>query len=372
MMKIFSDLKMRFNEISKRLTRITENEPLSLLSIVLIVLLDLFVLVNLFIGLNDTTKQLTSPDEYIPNVCREIIINKTWVEENRISELSNLILRDQRSYWEIEVDKKAKHPICKGLYATIKDIKGNKELISNFDQRDKLVKRYNSYDAYQKQINPKVDKILSDIKRIDEKINAFAVVKGFWLTVERNGALAETLTKDLRRINFTYPIKRLVIRLIFLLPVIVLLFLWNSASIRRNKHLQTFISSHLLIVSFIPAFFEICQAVYDVIPHQIFKKVIEFLESWNLIAIWYYILIIIAIFLSLLFIYILQKKLFTKERLLKRRLEKKKCIDCGRPLPYQLQFCPFCGVSQKLTCKNCQQETLQGAPFCIYCGKEQL
>lgn len=369
-MKLFSQLKMRSIDISNRLTRITENEPLSLMSTILVVFLDLFVLVSIFYGLSDQTKQLTSPDEYIPNICREIIIDKKWVEENRISELSNLILRDQRSYWEIEPEKKDKHPICRDIYASIKAMKGDKELILRFEERDKLVKRYNSYDAYQKQINPEVAKILSEIKGIDENINALPLVKGFWLTVEKKGASAETLTKDLRKINFTYPIKRLLIRLLFLLPILVLLFLWNSTSIRKNKYLQAFISSHLLIVSFIPTFFEICRTVFDIIPHQIFKKVMEFLESWNLIAIWYYILIILAILLSLVLIYIFQKKLFTKERLLRRRLEKKKCIDCGRPLPYQLQFCPFCSVSQTLLCKNCHQETLQGATFCIHCGKE--
>jgi len=249
-------------------------------------------------------------------------------------------------------------------------MKSNKSLISYFDERDKLVKRYHSYDDYQKQNNPSVDKILTDIKAIDERINTLDVVKGFWFTVEKKGVLAETLTKDLRRINFTYPIKRLVIRLLFLLPVFVLLFIWNSTSIRKNRYLQAFISSHLLIVSLIPAFFEVCHAVFDIIPHKLLKKVMEFLESWNLIAIWYYILIILAIFLSLFLIYILQKKVFTKEKLMRRRLEKKKCIDCGKPLPYQLLYCPFCGVSQKLTCKNCHQETLQGATFCIHCGKE--
>jgi hypothetical protein len=368
--KIFSQIKIRSNEIGNRLTRITESEPLSLLSIVLIVLLDLFVLVNLFIGLNDQTKQLTSPDEYVPNVCREIIIDKNWVEENKMSELSNLILPEQRSYWELEPDKNEKHPICKDLDVKIRDMKSNKRLISYFDERDKLFKQYNSYDDYQKQIDPAVDKILTDIKDIDGKINTMDEVKGFWITVEKKVGLSETLTKDLQRINFTYPMKRLGIRILFLLPVFVLLFFWNSASIRKNRYLQAFISSHLLIVSLIPAFFEVCQAVFDIIPRKLLKKVMEFLESWNLIAIWYYILIVLAVLLSLFFIYILQKKVFTKDKLMRRRLEKKKCIDCGRPLPYQIHFCPFCGVSQKLTCKNCHQETLQGATFCTHCGKE--
>jgi hypothetical protein len=335
----------------------------------LVVLLDLFILVSLFTGLNDQTKQLTSPNEYIPRVCREIIIDKNWVNENRISALSNLILQGQKSYWENAPDNKYKHPICEDIYVAIMDMKGNKELISYFAERDKLFKRYSSYDFYQKQTNPEVDKILADIEFIDKKINALDVVNNFWATIEEKGALSETLTTDFRRINLTYPTKRLGLQILFLLPVIVLLFLWNSASIRKNRYLQTFISSHLLIVSFIPAFLQICQAVFDIIPHNIFKKVIKFLETWNLIAVWYYVLMVGAILLSLFLIYLLQKKVFTKERLARRRLEKRKCVDCGSPLPYQLQCCPFCGGSQNVTCKNCHQETLQGASFCIQCGK---
>ena len=105
-----------------------------------------------------------------------------------------------------------------------------------------------------------------------KRLIALDVVKGFWGKIEKKVTLSETLTSDLRKINFTYPIKRLGLRILFLLPVIILLFLWNSASIRKNRYLQTFISSHLLIVSFIPAFFEICQAVFDIIPRKLFQE----------------------------------------------------------------------------------------------------
>jgi hypothetical protein len=369
-MRIISELKMRSREISSRLTRIAENEPLSRLSIALVVLLDLFVLFTLFTGLSEQTKQLTSPDDYIPSVCREIIIDKNWAAERRIPELSRLILQYDRSYWEIKPDKKDKHPICKGLCTTIKEMQDDKTLIAYFDERDKLIKRYDSYDNFQKLKNPEVDKILAGIKSIDEKINALVVVKGFWATIEKKGALSATLIKDLQKINFTFPMKQLLLRLLFLLPVIAVFYIWNSANIQKSRYLQTFISSHLLIVSMIPAFFEVCQAAFDIIPRHLFKKVMEFLESWNLIAIWYYILMMVAVLLSLFLIYILQKKVFTKERLIKKRLEQKKCIECGRPRVHPVQFCPFCGSSQKLTCINCQQETLQGAPFCIRCGKK--
>jgi len=361
-------LRTRFTEISTRLTRITENEPLSMVSIGLVVLLDLFILINLFNGLNEQTRQLTSPEAYIPTVCRQIIIEKNWVEETRGQELSQLILRDQRSYWEPLPDRKDKHPICRDLDAAITKMKGDKTLLAYFEERDKLVKRYRSYDSYQKQTDPETDKILADIRGLDEKINAVPVVAGFWAAVEAKSVLSATLTKDLRWINFTFPLKRLAVNILFLLPVIVVLYLWNSASIRKNRYLQTFISSHLLIVSFIPAFFEVCHAVFDLIPHQLFREIMAFLESWHLTAIWYYLLMIAAVAAALFLIYLFQKKVFTKERLMKRRLEKKKCIDCGRPLAQALPYCPFCGGSQQATCPHCRQETLQGASFCTRCG----
>lgn len=367
---MFSRLKIRSNEIRNRLTRITENEPLSLLSTVLIIFLDLFVLVNLFNGLDNQSKQLTSPGEFIPYVCRDIVIDKNWVDENKISELSNLVLKDQRSYWELDLDNEAKHPICEDLYVKIKAMKGNKSLITYFDERDKLVKRYNSYDDYQKQINSTAREILNDIAAVDQKINALGEVNEFWTMIGKKSALSETLTKDLQVINFTYPVKRLAVRILFLIPVFVLLLLWNSRSMKRNRNLQAFVSSHLIIISLIPAFFELCQAVFDIIPHKIFRKLIEILEACNLIAIWYYVLIILAIFVSLLLIFFLQKKVFTREKLMRRRLEKKKCVDCGRPLSSQPAFCPFCGSAQKVICKNCNQDTFRGAAHCTQCGKE--
>lgn len=363
-------LKTRFSEISARLTRITENEPLSMVSIGLVVLLDLFILVNLFNGLNEQTRQLTSPEAYIPTVCRQIVIDKNWVAETKMQDLSQLILRDQRSYWEPLPDRKDKHPICQDLDAAITKMKDDKTLLAFFEERDKLVKRYRSYDSHQKQTDPEADKILADIRLIDEKINAVPVVAGFWATVEARSALSETLTKDLRRINFTFPLKRLAVNILFLLPVIVILYLWNSASIRKNRYLQTFISSHLLIVSFIPAFFEVCRAVFDLIPHRLLREIMAFLELWHLTAIWYYLLMAAAVAAALFLIYLFQKKVFTKERLMKRRLEKKKCIDCGRPLAQTLPFCPFCGGSQQATCPHCRQETLQGASFCTRCGRK--
>ena len=63
----------RFAEMKDRLTKLGEHEPLSALSFIAILLLDVFVLVILFWWLADTTKgQLTTPENLVPYTCQNI------------------------------------------------------------------------------------------------------------------------------------------------------------------------------------------------------------------------------------------------------------------------------------------------------------
>ena len=49
----------------------------------------------------------------------------------------------------------------------------------------------------------------------------------------------------------------------------------------------------------------------------------------------------------------------------------KKCIKCGREIPEYAQFCPYCGAPQtppKTVCPNCGKEIPPDVAFCPYCG----
>lgn len=359
-----------FLDFHKRLTKIKDSEPLSPLSFILIIFLDIFILVNIFIGLNNQVEQLVSPEEYIPSICRDIIINEKWVEENRINKLSNIILNQYRSYYYSEEDKNPKHPICVKIIERLEQFKKNEKLIELFKDRDKLITKYNSYDSFQKENNSNVITILRRIEFTNNKINNNSEVKKFWEIINEKTKLSKELSSDLRKANFIFPIKRLLIEFLFLIPLLFIFIFWNNKSIKKGRHLQIFISSHLIVVALIPVFFEICHAVFEIIPKKILKTFIEFLESLKLIAIWHYILTIIAILITLFLIYFIQKKVFNKERLIKRRFIKKQCINCGKKINYEIEFCPYCGNNQKIKCKNCNNLTFKGCNYCTNCGSK--
>src|SRR5512139_420376 len=138
----------------------------------------------------------------------------------------------------------------------------------------------------------------------------------FALVANVSEADRKAMVEELRRLNFWYPAKRLAMEMLFLLPLLAAFYFWNAKSIAGNRPFQALVSSHLLVVVLIPVFFKVVELVYDVIPRKLLRQVIELLESLKLVAIWYYLLIGVAIVTALALVYLFQKKLFSREKLL--------------------------------------------------------
>jgi RNA polymerase subunit RPABC4/transcription elongation factor Spt4 len=95
----------------------------------------------------------------------------------------------------------------------------------------------------------------------------------------------------------------------------------------------------------------------------------DLLESLKLVAIWHYLVIAVAVAAALFLIYIFQKKLFSREKLIERRIAKGQCQECGKHLPAGSAACPFCGFAQFRSCSSCGKLTLVYGKFCRECGK---
>ena len=67
-------------------------------------------------------------------------------------------------------------------------------------------------------------------------------------------------------------------------------------------------------------------------------------------------------------IYILQKKYFTKDRVIKIRLNKGQCPKCGDVLPPQPFFCSSCGGEVGKKCPKCGGFTKLMDKYCSMCG----
>jgi RNA polymerase subunit RPABC4/transcription elongation factor Spt4 len=400
-MSVGAKFKGKLVNIKTHLTRL-DDQQLGKAALIIIVLLDIFILIAIFNGLEEHTKQFSSPYEYIPNACREIVINRHWNPTNRTDNLSQIIVSSSTSYYQIEEKKKERHPVCVAYVDLFDQIKNDKVLTSIFEDRHKSEREAKelqrgidnlkgAYDtslletmAKQQESQTKVDATKTDFQQkanalnilknrivsLEQTINGDAKVKLLW---EKLQDLREQdrqkLVTDLRRLNFWYPVKRMGMQMIFLLPLFAAFYAWNSTSIKKSRGVQTLVSSHLLAVSFIPIFCKIIETIYDIIPKILLKKIIDLLESLKLVAIWHYLVIALAVAAALFLIYIFQKKLFSHGKLIERRISKGACQQCGKHLPAGSQACPFCGFAQFKTCSDCSNLMHVYSKYCRKCGK---
>lgn len=395
-----ASIKDLFGRARKNLTSL-DDQPLGKAALVIILFLDLFILTSIFNGLDQHTRQLASPDEYIPSACRQIVIDLRWNDANRMENLAGIVVKHSTSYYRIEERKKNLHPVCAPYVSLIEEMKNDRELTGAFETRNKHLqearelrreinavkgaydtslletiagqdKGQASVDALKKQIRDRsstLDRLTRQISAIEAAISRNERIQKLWqLVAGIQEADRAALKDDLRTLNFWFPLKRLGMQLLFLLPLFAAFYVWNGATIRHDRGVQTLVSSHLLVVSFIPILFKIIEAVYDIIPKKLLKRLIALLESLKLVAIWYYLVIALAIAAALVLIYVFQKKLFSRGKMLERRIARGLCQQCGRQMPAGSPACPFCGFAQFTDCKKCGKPTFVYGNHCRECG----
>jgi len=368
-------MKINFlQQLTKRkehLFKIKSDESLNFFSILILIFLDIFILINVFDGLENQSKVLTRPNEYIPYICRDIIIDSNWIENNKIDKLSKVILSQKRNYYYSNPYKiKKAHIECKPILEVLKNIQDDKKILSTLTKRDKLNKSYSNLDEYQKRLENQGKKILLEIKTLDSEINNNRTVIKFWKLLKKQERISEILVKDLRYINYIFPLKKLLVEFIFLVPLMIFFGLWNIISLKKGKNIQGLLSTHLSIVVFIPVFIKLCETIFHIIPDKLITSFIEYLQSIKLIGLWNYILTIIASAFALLLIYISQKKVFNKEKTMIRRFYKNRCVICGTQLKENEDHCFECGSSQKRECPHCKRLTYKMSKYCIHCGEK--
>lgn len=397
-------VKEKLGRVKSNLTSL-DNQPLGKAVLIIILFLDIFILTAIFNGLSDHTRQLTAPEEYIPSACRQMVIDRSWTPTNRIENLAQLVNGHNTSYYyRPQPARRERHPACSPYLTLLDQIKNDKALVSSFDERMKaereaqeLQRRIDqlkgSYDtslleaiAHQPEPATEVDATRAEFKQktvrlnslknaiaaLEETINANPTVAALWARLQTSqNSDRQTLLHELRRLNYWYPVKKLAMQLLFLLPLFAVFYAWNNASIRGNRGLQTLVSSHLLVVSFIPIFCKLIETVYDIIPKKLLHTLITLLTSLKLVAIWHYLIMALAIAATLFLIYLFQKKLFSRDKLIERRIAKGECQQCGKHLPNGARACPFCGYVQFSPCPTCGKPKHAQSRHCWACGAGQ-
>ena len=165
---------MRFSILPKiqsvfsRLRSINKDEPLSGLSLVIIVFLDIFVLVTLFQGLSDQTASFTTPSDVIPYNCQTIAIDTgNYDKQQKI----NQILSQARNFqYDTYVSYKytpsegrhpeALHPECLKIEELFGKMRSDETFYKLLDARDQILNRKSSIESEIDRLRGSYDTVL--------------------------------------------------------------------------------------------------------------------------------------------------------------------------------------------------------------------
>ena len=397
-----------FKSIIEKAKRIKANltsldaQPIGKAALVIIVVLDLFILISIFDGLADHTNQLTRPEDRIPQYCRDIVIESDWNQTTRLKNLARVTAQYRNAYitpHERE-NGKEQHAVCAPMTRLMRQIREDDGLSTNLRtmleleresaaQRAELERVKGAYDtalleaaaerrgpanidAIKKEITDKTGALNESTRKLSllqsSLVQDARVQELFKLFDGISEADRIALRDELRRLNYWYPVQRLGMEMLFLLPLFAAFYFWNARSIARRRPFQTLVSSHLVVIALIPAFLKIVDLIYDIIPKRLLKHVIELLESLKLVALWHYLLMGVAVVAALALIYLFQRKLFSRDKVIERRIAKGLCQNCNQRLPADSAACPLCGFLQYSTCSHCGGSTYVYGKFCKECG----
>lgn len=404
--KIRSILAQFFNN-----SRTINNEPLNKVSLIVIIIVDIFILINVFTGLEDISRWHLSPYQAYPcyseweNYQKQSDKNKDYDMIISSVPLNNNQPQFQAEYQQQEIGHLGKvSEICIN-YAELKDRLNNnlnQKNITNINLRQEKINQLeqaniNIRDQYESTLLEKIagqsseksinqvsaekakqnlDKNQQQIGQIKQEINNLKnqlLTKpeslNFLSLIKDENKFA-AVKQGYERASFWYPSIQLTFQSIFLLPLIIIALLVYRISQSRGYGLIALISWHLLVIFLIPLVLKVLEFLQVGVVFQFLLSVVNKLLGGLLFLISYvYILLIPLIGFGIIKFF--QGVVFNTKFQVARRVQKSQCINCGKTLKSNNAHCPHCGYYQYIECHNCHNLTYKKLPYCYHCGTEQ-
>ncbi|MEI3652421.1 MAG: hypothetical protein V6D39_21115 [Dolichospermum lemmermannii FEM_B0920] len=404
----------RIRRLSNRFfnnSRTVNNEPLNKVSLIVIILVDIFILINVFTGLNNISQWHLSPYQAYP--CYSEWNNyKTQTTNNKEYEFLRSSLpygsneqRVRQTYQNVEIGHLGKvSEICLN-YGESKDklnnpqnqkilttINQTQDKISRLEQANNTIRQQYDSSLLEKiagqssgnSINQvRAEKAKQELTQNSDKISTLkqeiANLQNQLLTKPESINFLSFLKeetkfnqveKGYKDASFWYPSIQLVFQTIFLLPLILIALLVNNFSQRRGYGLIALISWHLLVIFLIPLILKIFEFLQIGIIFQFLFDVISSLFGGLIFLISYaYILLIPLVGFGMIKFF--QTVVFNPKIQAVNRIQKSQCIRCAKKIRPQDSHCPHCGYYQYIECHSCHNLTYKELPYCHHCGADQ-
>lgn len=389
-------------------SRNINNEPVNKVSLTVIIIIDLFILINVFSGLDSISNWYLTPSQAYPcyaswesyqqntNKDRDFLI---------ISEAFNKNINLPQSYQQSPEGHLGKvSPICVNFASLKEKINqpNNKVIFTTIENKQKQVtsleeKNKNIRSQYDSTLLEKIAGQLSNLSINDieagkakleldkNKLNITNLqgeiknLKQQLLTTPETVKFLSFLNSDTNfsevkegyeKATFWYPSIQIIFQLIFLLPLIFISLFIHKLAIEKGYGLLALMSWHLLVIFFIPLLIKIFEFLQVGVIFKYLLEIIKVIFGGLVFLINYlYIFLIPAIGFAIIKFF--QQIVFNQKNQASKRVEKSRCLSCGKKIHNDHLHCPHCGYSQYIECHNCHNLTYKLMPYCYHCGTEQ-
>jgi predicted RNA-binding Zn-ribbon protein involved in translation (DUF1610 family) len=394
-------------------TRTINNEPLNRVSLIVIILIDIFILINVFTGLDDISRWHLSPTQAYP-CYSEWESYRTQPAKDKDDEILRLSVPAtsaserstfQKTYQQVEAGHLGKVSETCLNYAAYKDKLNspeNKQILRTIEQKQTSINtleqanssiraRYDSTllekiagqpqnqsinavsaeKAKQEldQNNLKISTFKKDVSQLEDGLAKKPESTDF-LSFLKNDGQFRAVEQGFQKASFWYPSIQLAFQSLFLLPLICIALLVHTSAQRKGYGLISLISWHLLVIFFIPLILKVFEFLQVGALFQFLFDILSALFSGLLFLISYlYILIIPLIGFGIIKFF--QKIVFNIKVQAANRVQKSCCIKCAKKIQSHDSYCPHCGYYQYIECENCHNLTYKHLPYCKQCGFSQ-
>ncbi len=382
-----------------------QQTPINKVSLVILIIIDIFVLYNVFIGLGSISAWPLNPSEELPcfspyqsyhtSKDKNIVeLNVTTIQNltdtnryypnvrqgKRLGKVSNLCTNYAKLEQEVKNPETIKlNTEITQLNEKVSSLEDNiKTLKSQYDSTllEKIAKqdpKKSINQAKADEIKGKIDNFNQEIikkrKEITEKKNKLIQHSSSvnYLKVLTNLAEYERISKAYQSEDFWYPNKLFVLQILFLLPLIIIGYFWHSKSTAKNQGLQSLISWHLLLIFCIPLIFKFFEFIqFGNLVRVVIDVILVLVGGLQFIA--SYLLIVIIPLIGFGLIKFMQTFIANPQVQAKNRIQLQRCVNCNFKLQLGDEFCPNCGFNQYVECTNCHHKTYKFIPYCRSCG----
>ncbi len=404
-------IRRLFNQFFRN-TRTIKNEPVNQVSLIVIILIDIFILINVFAGLDDISRWHISPYQAYPcysewdNYRKQTTQNKNYeIVKLSLPYDTNNIATFQQTYQQDAEGRLGQLSATCLQYAADKDkIKNpqNQQTIKTIDRKQAEISRL---EQVNRNIRAQYDSTL--LEKIagqprEQSINQVGAEKAKQ-ELDRNNATIATLKTEIsnlkqellakpettnfiaflnnddkfnqvekgyKQASFWYPSIQLGFQSLFLLPLILGALSVHKFAQRRGYGLIALISWHLLVIFFIPLILKVFQFLQiGAIFQWLFDIISALLGGLLFLISYFYILLIPLVGFGI--IKFCQKVVLNPKIQAANRVQKSRCIKCAKKIRQQDTYCPHCGYYQYVECQNCHNLTYKHLPYCKDCGSAQ-